>query len=159
MIKVLFVCLGNICRSPVAEAIFNKRVREAGLMHRFVADSAGTSAYHLGDPPDQRSVNNAVNNGVKINHRARQIISKDFYEFDYILAMDQDNLQHIELMAQIQGVSHNGIFLIRSFQSNGQDREVPDPYYGGKHGFQKVFDVLDDCNQRFIKYLAETHQV
>ena len=157
MVKVLFVCLGNICRSPVAEAIFNKRIREAQLVHRFLADSAGTSAYHLGDPPDQRSVNNALSNGVKINHRARQIISKDFYEFDYILAMDQDNLQHIELMAQNQGVSHSGIFLIRSFQSNGQELEVPDPYFGGKHGFQKVFDVLDDCNQKFIEYLVKAH--
>lgn len=157
MVKVLFVCLGNICRSPVAEAIFNKRIREARLVHRFLADSAGTSAYHLGDPPDQRSVNNALSNGVKINHRARQIISKDFYEFDYILAMDQDNLQHIELMAQNQGVSHRGIFLIRSFQSNGQELEVPDPYFGGKHGFQKVFDVLDDCNQKFIEYLVKAH--
>jgi len=157
MIKVLFVCLGNICRSPVSEAIFNKRIREARLVHRFLADSAGTSAYHLGDPPDQRSVNNALSNGVKINHRARQIISKDFYEFDYILAMDQDNLQHIELMAQNQGVSHRGIFLIRSFQSNGQELEVPDPYFGGKHGFQKVFDVLDDCNQKFIEYLVKAH--
>jgi len=157
MVKVLFVCLGNICRSPVAEAIFNKRIREARLVHRFLADSAGTSAYHLGDPPDQRSVNNALSNGVKINHRARQIISKDFYEFDYILAMDQDNLQHIELMVQNQGVSHRGIFLIRSFQSNGQALEVPDPYFGGKHGFQKVFDVLDDCNQKFIEYLVKAH--
>ncbi len=157
MVKVLFVCLGNICRSPVAEAIFNKGIREARLVHRFLADSAGTSAYHLGDPPDQRSVNNALSNGVKINHRARQIISKDFYEFDYILAMDQDNLQHIELMAQNQGVSHRGIFLIRSFQSNGQALEVPDPYFGGKHGFQKVFDVLDDCNQKFIEYLVKAH--
>ncbi len=157
MVKVLFVCLGNICRSPVAEAIFNKRIKEAQLVHRFLADSAGTSAYHLGDPPDQRSVSNALGNGVKVSHSARQVVREDFSEFDYILAMDRDNLQHIQLMAQIQEVSHNGIFLIRSFQSNAQGLEVPDPYYGGKHGFQKVFDVLDDCNQRFIEYLLETH--
>jgi protein-tyrosine phosphatase len=157
MVKVLFVCLGNICRSPLAEAIFNKRIKEAQLERRFLADSAGTSAYHIGDPPDQRSASNALENGVKVKHSARQFTKADFYEFDYILAMDHGNLQHIESMAQIHGVSHNGIFLICSFQSNGQDLEVPDPYYGGKHGFQQVFEILDDCNLRFIKYLVETH--
>ncbi len=157
MIKVLFVCLGNICRSPVAEAIFNKRIKEAKLEDQFSADSAGTSAYHLGDPPDLRSVGNALVNGVNINHSARQFTELDFSEFDYILAMDQDNLMQIESMAQIHGVSHNGIFLIRSFQYNGQDLEVPDPYFGGESGFQKVFDVLNDCNQELIEYLRETH--
>ena len=157
MIKVLFVCLGNICRSPLAEAIFNKRIKEAQLERRFLADSAGTSAYHIGDPPDQRSVINALENGVKVKHSARQFTKADFYEFDYILAMDQGNLKHIESMVRIHRVSHNGIFLIRSFQSNGQDLEVPDPYYDGKHGFQLVFEILEDCNQRFIKFLVETH--
>ena len=157
MIKVLFVCLGNICRSPVAEAIFNKRIKEAKLEDQFSADSAGTSAYHLGDPPDQRSVSNALVNGVNINHSARQFTELDFSEFDYILAMDQDNLMQIESMAQIHGVSHNGLFLIRAFQSNGQDLEVPDPYFGGESGFQTVFNVLNECNQELIEYLRETH--
>ncbi len=159
MVKVLFVCLGNICRSPVAEAIFNKKIKDAGLEDRFAADSAGTSAYHLGNPPDQRSVSNALVNGVSVDHKSRQFTGDDFSEFDYILAMDKDNLLHIESMAKQLGLIHQGIFLFCSFQPHSEGQEVPDPYYGGKHEFQKVFDVLDDCNQRFIKYLAETHQV
>jgi protein-tyrosine phosphatase len=155
MIKVLFVCLGNICRSPVAEAIFKKRTIDAGLHHLFYADSAGTSDYHIGEPPDFRSATNAKQNGVLVEHHARQFTEEDFHEFHYILAMDQENLHHIQNMAHLGGIQHEGIFLFRSFQENREHLGVPDPYFGGPYGFQKVFDILDNCNSNFIEYLKE----
>ncbi len=157
MIKVLFVCLGNICRSPVAEAIFKKSVIEEGLDDRFFADSAGTSAYHLGEPPDRRSVSNARDNGVEVIHNARQFTVSDFTTFDYILAMDHQNLRNIRSLANSAAIDHSGIFLFRSFQDESHDLEVPDPYFGGPQGFQKVFDILRHCNIKFIEYLKQQH--
>ena len=153
MIKVLFVCLGNICRSPVAEAVFKKRIIEHGLEHMFEADSAGTSAYHLGEPPDRRSVLNANLNGVTVSHLARQFVKDDFEQFQYILAMDYQNLSNIEAMAKAENIQHPGVFLLRSFQPDPDWNEVPDPYFGGEPGFQNVFNIIDDSTINFIKYL------
>ena len=158
MVKVLFVCLGNICRSPVAEAIFNNQIKESQLEQQFWADSAGTASYHIGESPDNRSVSNALNNNIEVQHRARQFTSHDFDLFDYILAMDRNNLRHVKDMAEECNNSHHGIFLFRSFQETGNELDVPDPYFGGNQGFQQVFDILQDSNQQFIKYLLDNHK-
>ncbi|GJM29352.1 MAG: hypothetical protein DHS20C17_19870 [Cyclobacteriaceae bacterium] len=119
-----------------------------------MADSAGTSAYHLGESPDARSTENARINGVKVLHKARQFVVEDFNRFDIILAMDYHNLHRIEALAKKHGIVHQGIRLLRSFQNDPETLEVPDPYFGGPEGFQEVFDILDDCNQKLIEYLT-----
>jgi protein-tyrosine phosphatase len=143
--KLLFVCLGNICRSPSAENIMNHLIEQAGLSHRILCDSAGTSNYHIGSPPDSRMTAAAVRRGIQIRGRARQFQISDFEEFDLILAMDQENYQDI-LSLDRQGKYRDKVRLMCEFASRHQAREVPDPYYGGQAGFDKVIDLLlDSC--------------
>lgn len=150
---MLFVCLGNICRSPLAEALFKQKVNERGWSKYFYADSCGTSDYHIGDPPDRRTVANARNNGIEINHRGRQLSRDDFERFDFILAMDKDN--YADIVAMAGGKSLEGkLFLMRYFDPEAKNSEVPDPYYGGEEGFQQVFQILDRSVEGFLDYLA-----
>jgi len=141
MKKVLFVCLGNICRSPLAEAIFKHKVKENDKQDHIVADSCGTAPYHVGEDPDSRSVEVAEENGIEIFHSGRQLNIRDFFDFDHILAMDNSNLSDI-LSLKPAGATAE-IHLMRDFDPNQDNAEVPDPYYGGKKGFQNVFDILD----------------
>lgn len=140
-IGVLFVCLGNICRSPLAEGIFRDKVRAAGLEDKFEIDSCGTSAFHIGEQPDPRSRANAEENGVYLDHQARQFVASDFSDFDYILPMDSSNYRNVMRLepARAQGK----VVLMREFDSSAKGADVPDPYYGGERGFQDVFDILD----------------
>lgn len=156
-VKVLFVCLGNICRSPLAEGIFKKMVLERGLGELFVADSCGTAAYHIGNHPDGRSVENARNNGVDYDSLARQLSLGDFVEFDYILPMDSSNLRNIESLAPAEFKSE--IIKMRYFDQESPDGDVPDPYYGGTQGFQNVFEILDRSVNSFLDYLIEEHKI
>lgn len=136
MTSVLFVCLGNICRSPLAEGILRARLAEAGLDQRVVVDSAGTGNWHVGKAPDPRSVEIAARNGIDLSPlRARQVAPEDFQRFDLILAMDRDNLASLERLRQ----RGDGPARLRLFLSH----DVPDPYYGGADGFRSVFDMLD----------------
>ncbi|WP_226388668.1 low molecular weight protein-tyrosine-phosphatase [Penaeicola halotolerans] len=152
--RVLFVCLGNICRSPLAEALFQKKIMDAGLSDKVKCDSCGVSDYHIGELPDDRTLANAKMNGVEIKHRARQLNKRDFKSFDYILAMDKSNLSEINKFMQMHHIAHDNVHLLRSFdQTEGQ--EVPDPYYGGDEGFQKVFDILSDAVDSFLVFLKE----
>lgn len=144
--KVLFVCLGNICRSPLAEAIFNEQCQEKQLDH--FADSAGTGAYHIGKNPDTRSIETALKNGIPINHKARKFVSEDFERFDYIFAMDQQNF--IDMKSQSKG-SVDHLFLMREFDEMSKgDLNVPDPYYGGIEGFDLIYDILNRSISNFI---------
>ena len=152
--KILFVCLGNICRSPLAEALFRKHVEEAGLMDNFEIDSCGTSNYHIGDPPDARSKENALQNGVNIVHRGRQMMSDDLTEYDLVLAMDKSNKTNIEYLST--GNSQEAsVKLMREFDPNAQHQDVPDPYYGGINGFQEVFDMLNRSTKNLLHSLEQ----
>jgi protein-tyrosine phosphatase len=145
---VLFVCLGNICRSPLAEAIFKYKINEKSLADKFLADSCGTSNYEIGEPPDPRTIKSAQKNGIAIQHTARQISQVDVGKFDLILAMDQHNLDEIMRLPNA-ALCKQKIMLMREFDPLGLG-DVPDPYYGGEKNFQEVFEMLDRSIENFI---------
>ena len=148
MKKVLFVCLGNICRSPLAEAIFNHKCKVMGI-ENCTSDSAGTAAYHIGKQPDVRSIQVAEENGIYINHFARKFVPEDCDEFDFIFAMDQSNYRDI---VSISGHQPEQLSLLRDFDSNKSedDKNVPDPYYGGIDGFNNIFKMMSEAIENFI---------
>jgi protein-tyrosine phosphatase len=148
--KILFVCLGNICRSPLAEAIFKHKVKERGLDHQFEADSCGTANYHIGDTPDERTNRNAQKNGIRISHRGRQLSATDLETFDLIFAMDESNFRNIMRLENSEAHAKK-ISLMRAFDPLGSG-DVPDPYYGGERGFQEVFDILDRSLDNFLDH-------
>ena len=142
-LAVCFVCLGNICRSPTAEGIFLQQVAAAGLSERIHVDSAGTAAYHTGEPADARSAAAARGRGVRLVSRARPFEAHDFGRFDYVVAMDRENRAALQALAPTREASTR-IHLLRSFDPEAPpDADVPDPYYGGERGFEDVFDLCD----------------
>ena len=152
--KVLFVCMGNICRSPTADAIFRHQVKAAGLEYEIHVDSAGTHAYHIGNPPDQRAQSTALNRGYKMHDlRARAVEEIDFHHFDYILAMDNDNLSILQQRCPAQ---HNAkIDLLMQFSKNSYSgREVADPYFGGQDGFEMVLDMVEEACQGLLEHIC-----
>ncbi len=151
MISVLFVCLGNICRSPLAEALFMNHVDKQGLNHLFTADSAGTASYHLGELPDKRTRAMALKvSNLNLTHKARQFKASDFLNFDYIVAMDKSNYQNIMKLRPENAKAQ--VVLMRHFDSMIQNEDaIPDPYYGTDDDFKEVHYMLDDCTQNFIK--------
>ena len=154
--KILFVCLGNICRSPAAEGIFNQKIKERDLENFFEVDSAGTGDWHVGNLPDRRMRATALSRGIELTSRSRQIEENDLYEFDQILVMDKDNLDAVKSLAKDRNNTVNSkINLILSYSKNSQLDEVPDPYYGGQNGFNKVLDLLDDAMDGLIDSLID----
>lgn len=147
--KILFVCLGNICRSPLAEAIFNHKIQNKSLADTFVADSCGTANYHVGDRPDPRTIKNARKNKVEINHFGRQLSPTDLEVFDLILAMDQSNLENILRLPNAEAHLQK-IKLVRSYDPSGLG-DVSDPYYGTEKDFQEVFEILDRTIENFLR--------
>ena len=141
-IKVLFICMGNICRSPLAHGLFEHRVEKTGLADRITIDSAGTHAYHVGNLPDPRSQQTAQSHGIDLSsQRARQVVVSDFEHFDYVLAMDKDN--YSLLSAQCPDEHQYKLKLFLEFASQLDETEVPDPYYGGDSGFEQVYQLID----------------
>lgn len=134
--------MGNICRSPTAEAVFAKLLKEANLEEKILIDSAGTHAYHVGEPPDQRSIKAGEAYQLKMKHlRARQVTVRDFHDFDYVIAMDEDNLRGL---LTICPESHQGkVSLLMSHADNPPLQVVPDPYYGGARGFEEVIELIE----------------
>jgi protein-tyrosine phosphatase len=146
-LRVLMVCLGNICRSPTAEAVLRAKLEAAGLAHRVAVDSAGTGSWHIGSPPDARSQRHAAKRGYDLSAlRGRQVAEADFRHFDLILAMDEDNLADLQRLAP-DGVSRAELRLFA-------DVEVPDPYSGGPAGFERVLDLVEAASEAWVKDLA-----
>ena len=172
-IKVLFVCLGNICRSPSAQAVFEAYIKKAKLAHLIKVDSCGTAAYHINEPPDSRSIAAAEERGYAISHlRGRQLSLKDFDNFDYILAMDSENLTNIKRLisrdlhcSHLNGEVNTHVSLFLDFMSKPEKNksvsrfvsEVPDPYYGGDQGFSDVLDLIESASEGLINHIINTH--
>ena len=151
-ISVLFVCLGNICRSPAAEAIFISLLEKNGLTDGFIVDSAGTGSWHIGKKADSRMRIAAQRRDINILSRARQITKKDFEEFNYILGMDETNIRNIQdLKNKTSSAGFASIKKIQDFRSVFNEQEVPDPYFGGDEGFDYVLDILEDSVNGFLE--------
>jgi protein-tyrosine phosphatase len=155
-VRLLFVCLGNICRSPTAEGAMRTLVHEAGLEGQIELDSAGTGGWHVGDPPDARAAATAARRGIALGGVARQVRPADFEEFDLILAMDSANLSELHRLAPDEH-GRAKVRLLREFDpAAGADREVPDPYYGGPGGFDEVLDLVQAACASLLARLAPT---
>jgi protein-tyrosine phosphatase len=151
--SVLFVCMGNICRSPTAEAVFRERAARAGLDRHIHIDSAGTGSWHVGEPPDRRAIEFAARRGYDLSAlRARQVSREDFTCFHWILAMDNQNLRELRLLRPPQFGGHLGLVL--DFAPTLGVREVPDPYYGGLEGFERVLDLLEHASEKLLEQVG-----
>lgn len=156
MVRVLFVCMGNICRSPTAHAVFRQIAEEADLGGVVTVDSAGTHAYHVGEQPDERSQMTAVRRGIDMSDlRARRVVVDDFERFDYVLAMDQDNLQILESLCPPPQAHKLRLFM--GFAPDWGAEEVPDPYYGGASGFERVFDMVEAAARGLLADIRQSH--
>ena len=152
MIKVLFVCMGNICRSPTAQGVFEQLIAAEGLAHAIAADSAGTAAYHIGHPPDGRTAAAAAKRGVDLtNYRARQVGADDFHAFDLVLAMDRDNFGAMGRILPAERRERLRMFL--EFAPSLGIHDVPDPYYGGADGFERVLDMIEAGSRGVLSHI------
>jgi protein-tyrosine phosphatase len=154
MIRVLFVCMGNICRSPTAEGVTRAIAERQGVTEHFEFDSAGTHGYHIGNPPDKRARQAAAQRGYDLSMlKARQVNEYDFVRFDHILAMDRDNLELLRQACPAEHLPKLRLFL--EFASGSEVREVPDPYYGGPEGFDLVLDLVEDAAGGMLRQLGK----
>lgn len=157
-IKVLFVCMGNICRSPTAEGVFRHAIEQQNLAHLFSIDSAGTHAFHIGDAPDLRSQQVALERGIDLSsQRARKFIVGDFHDFDYVLAMDDDNYSILKRACPSEHEHKISYFL--EFAPQLDTVDVPDPYYGGSYGFERVLDLVETASLGFIENLKQNELI
>jgi protein-tyrosine phosphatase len=156
MVKVLFVCLGNICRSPMAEGVFRYAVQAQGLERHIFIDSAGTHAYHLGEPPDPRAQTTAARYGADISGlRGRQATARDMEEFHYVLAMDRENLTNLQRLCPPELRHKPRLFL--QFAADCTEDEVPDPYFGGMSGFDRVLDLIRAASEGLLAEIQREH--
>lgn len=158
MVNVLFVCLGNICRSPIAEGVFRQLVQENRLSEQIACDSAGTASYHIGELPDRRTRENALEHGLKLTHRARRMTGEDLAQFDYFVAMDEANFEAIEKLSlrSVGVINEDNTFLLREFDPDVSDQpSVPDPYYEDAAAFEDVYQIILRCCRQLLIYVAQ----
>jgi protein-tyrosine phosphatase len=156
--RVLFVCLGNICRSPTAHGVFEKILEQRGLAHTVEVDSCGTGDWHVGSAPDRRSAAEAGKRGYDLSQlRARQVQATDFGRFDYILAMDHLNLADLQALCPDNYTGHLGLFL--PFATASVTQEVPDPYYGGDDGFAHVLDLVEAASEGLAQQISNQQKL
>jgi len=156
-LRILFVCLGNICRSPAAESIFNSLVKAQNLNKQFVVESAGTGGWHIGQKPDARMRRQGEKRGLAFSTVGQQLGKKDFSRFDFIVVMDDANYQDaIKLASNDQEQAK--VIKLAPFHSSGKVEMVPDPYYGGVEGFDEVLDILEDACANFLRHLVEIQE-
>ena len=156
MINVLFVCMGNICRSPTAQGVFEKLVASEGLSEMVRIDSAGTHAYHIGEKPDVRASAAALRRGIDLSsQRARRVEPEDFMTFDYVLAMDSSNYEELEAICPVEELSRLHMFM--GFAADSPTRDVPDPYYGGPAGFERVLDLIESASEGLLAEIRRRH--
>ena len=157
-ISVLFVCLGNICRSPAAEALFIKKIKERGIEERFFVDSAGTGSWHVGKKADSRMRLAAKERKIDITSKARQISKNDFEKFNYIITMDDSNYKNVmSLKTREPYLEACKVKKIQEFANSFSEKEVPDPYFGGEEGFDYVLDILNDSTSGLLDHLFKNH--
>lgn len=155
--RILFVCLGNICRSPLAEGLFKKKIHEQDVAHLFEVDSCGTGNYHIGEQPDPRTIKNARQNGVVLEHVCRQLRASDFEYFDHLLVMDQSNYTNTLRVGEER--YHYKVELMRKYDPRGRHENVPDPWFGGEEGFQEVFEILDRSTAHLLQSLLKGEEL
>lgn len=154
-VRVLFVCMGNICRSPTAEGVFRKLHQELAPELDIHMDSAGTHAYHIGDAPDPRSQAAALKRGIDISsHQGRQAVVQDFHDFDYVIAMDSENLRRLQALRPKHAKAE--LKLLLEYADAGL-RDVPDPYYGGSGGFERVLDLVEQGGRGLLAHIRKNH--
>jgi protein-tyrosine phosphatase len=158
MVKVLFVCMGNICRSPTAQGVFEHLVAGEGLSSLIQIDSAGTHAYHVGEPPDVRATQAARKRSIDLaSQSARRVTGDDFLDFDYVLAMDRNNYD--DLMSLCPPDHQSKLHLFLEFATGLEEDEVPDPYYGGITGFERVLDLIEQASQGLLAEIRQQHRL
>lgn len=155
-VSVLFVCLGNICRSPLAEGIFAALAGERGRGGQFHVDSAGTGAYHSGEPPDSRSTAVAAAHGIRLTGVARQVTPRDLERFDIVVAMDRSNRRSLERLRRRVRGGRAEIVMMRDYEPGARDPDVPDPYYGGPDGFERVYRILERACNGLLDELSDS---
>jgi len=160
-INVLFVCLGNICRSPMAEGIFKNIVEKESLGKHFLIHSAGTSRYHIDENPDHRAIETCSKKGIILDHKGLEFIKEDLINQDFVIAMDKENLANIKklISPDMDQDRLAEIFLMRDFDPEYKGENVPDPYYGGQDGFYQVFDMLERSSYELLHYIRTKHSI
>ncbi len=159
MINVLFVCLGNICRSPMAEAVFNGLLSKEGLKEKIQCDSAGTSDYHIGSAADPRTLDVVKEYQLTLQHLGRQFLDEDFKKFDYIIAMDESNRNNILKLEKKSFNKSYQVYLIREFDDSPNNLNVPDPYWSGQDGFTEVYNILQKSCHNLLEHIRREHHL